>query len=62
MSIEGFQSLVRPIVTVGLVGAQVGIAALWSVESTEGVEQAFAALAPFTMMVVTFWFKDRANG
>ena len=61
MSIKGFQSLVRPVVTVSLVGAQVSIAWLWSVEKTEGVEQAFAALAPFTMMVVTFWFKERSS-
>ena len=53
------RSLVRPTVTWGLVGSQVGLAFMWAITGSEGAEQAFAALGVFTMMVVRDWFNSR---
>lgn len=58
MTHDVFSTLVRPVVTLGFSAAQIGIAYLWTT-GVDGAEQAFAALTPFTMMIVTFWFKDR---
>ena len=59
MTIETLRSAVRPTVTWGLVVAQAGLAVAWAA----GVDaaDAFAALAPFTMMAMTFWFKSRED-
>lgn len=54
------RGIVRPAVTFGLVAAQVALAFAW-LEGGESAEKAFAALSPFTMMVVTFWFKERSE-
>jgi hypothetical protein len=51
------QTMVRPAVTFGLVAVQAGLAVSWITNG--GAEPAFAALSPFTMMAITFWFKDR---
>lgn len=56
--IEFIRAVVRPLVTVGIVAAQIVFIG-WGV-----VEADFTAateMAPFTMMVLTFWFVDRAN-
>lgn len=57
--IEFVRAAVRPTVTWGLVAVQAGLAVAWA----GGVEaaDAFAALAPFTMMALTFWFKSRED-
>jgi hypothetical protein len=56
---EFIRAIVRPATTFGLVAVQAGLAIMWA----NGVDasDAFAALAPFTMMTVTFWFKSRTD-
>lgn len=56
--LDAARGVVRPLVTFGLVAAQVALAFFWT-QGADAAEPAFAALSPFTMMVVTFWFKDR---
>jgi hypothetical protein len=58
MSLDTARGVVRPFVTGTLVLAQIALAGAWTA-GMDGAEPAFAALGPFTMMVVTFWFKDR---
>ena len=57
--IQFVRAAVRPTVTWGLVLAQGGLAIAWA-GGTEAAD-AFAALAPFTMMAMTFWFKSRED-
>lgn len=59
MNIDSIRALVRPTVTWGLVAAQGGLAAAWALGLE--AEQAFAALGPFTMMAMTFWFRSRED-
>ena len=57
---QAFSSLVRPLST-GMFGiAQIGLAIAWTM-GMAGAEPAFAALSPFTMMIITFWFKSRSD-
>ena len=51
------KEMIRPVTTVLLVVVQAALAGLWAF----GVDAAdpFAALSPFTMMALTFWFKAR---
>lgn len=58
MDIETLRSCVRPIATLLLVAAQIALAAAWAL-GADFAEPAFAGLGAFTMMVLTFWFKDR---
>ena len=39
---------------------QAGLAVAWAIGTD--ASDAFAALAPFTMMAMTFWFKSREDG
>ncbi len=57
--IDSIRALVRPVTTWGLVVVQAGLAVSWAL----GVDakEAFQALAPFTMMTVTFYFKERSK-
>ncbi len=57
--IGAVKSVVRPTVTWGLVAVQAGLAVAWAIGAN--AEQAFAALAPFTMMAMTFWFRSRED-
>jgi hypothetical protein len=57
MNIDSLRAAVRPTVTWGLVLVQAALAVLWATGTTAA--DAFAALAPFTMMAMTFWFKSR---
>ena len=57
--IEFVRGAVRPTVTWGLVVVQAGLAVAWAM-GTDAAD-AFAALAPFTMMAMTFWFKSRED-
>jgi hypothetical protein len=57
--IDSIRAVVRPSVTWGLVVVQAGLAVAWAT-GTEAAD-AFAALAPFTMMAMTFWFKSRED-
>lgn len=66
-NIAGFvRTVTRPIVTYTLVATQCLLAvgmvgdAVGAAEVT-GAKEASAALAPFTMMALTFWFKDRSD-
>jgi hypothetical protein len=59
MTVELLRAVVRPTVTWTLVGAQVAIAVGWATGAFVGAESAFAALAPFTMMALVFWFRAR---
>jgi len=59
MKIDYLRSLVRPTVTWGLVIVQSVIAVGWATGALTQAESAFAALSPFTMMTLVFWFKDR---
>lgn len=52
------EAIVRPLVTVVLVAAQIALAFVWAFFDGRA-EQAFAALSPFTSMAVIFWFKSR---
>lgn len=56
-TIDAIKAAVRPTVTWGLVAVQAGLAAAWAMGAN--AEQAFAALGPFTMMAMTFWFRSR---
>jgi hypothetical protein len=58
-SIEVVRAAVRPTVTWGLVAVQAALAIGWAVGAD--AEQAFAALGPFTMMAMTFWFRSRED-
>lgn len=58
-AIDFLRAIVRPAVTFGLVAAQVALAFAW-LENKDAAEPAFAALAPFTMMALTFWFRERS--
>ena len=58
MSLDTARGVIRPFVTGTLVLAQIALAGAWTA-GMNGAEPAFAALSPFTMMVVTFWFKSR---
>ena len=53
------RGVVRPLVTFGLVATQAALTVIW-VTGPVDAEKPFAALAPFTMMALTFWFRDRA--
>ena len=55
---EKIKAAVRPTVTWGLVASQAALAFLWA-DGREAAQEAFAALGPFTMMVLVFWFKTR---
>ena len=55
---ERIKSLVRPTVTWSLVASQALLAFAW-MDGREAAPDAFAALGPFTMMVLVFWFKTR---
>lgn len=57
--IEFVRATVRPTVTWSLVVVQASLAVAWAT-GTEAAD-AFAALAPFTMMAMTFWFKSRED-
>ena len=57
--IEFVRAAVPPTVTWGLVAVQAGLAVAWATGTEAG--DAFAALAPFTMMAMTFWFKSRED-
>jgi len=54
------ESAIRPIVTVALTATQIALAGFWTWGYTYA-EPAFAALSPFTSMVLVFWFKDRTD-
>lgn len=56
---EFLRAAVRPTVTWGLVAVQAGLAVAWAVGTAAA--DAFAALSPFTMMAMTFWFKSRED-
>ncbi|MBT5774925.1 MAG: hypothetical protein HOH95_11180 [Dehalococcoidia bacterium] len=56
-TIDAIKAAVRPMVTWGLVAVQAGLAVAWATGAN--AEQAFAALGPFTMMAMTFWFRSR---
>ena len=56
-----FASLVRPITTLLFSAASIGLAYAWT-QGADGAKEAFAALSPFTMMIITFWFKSREDG
>ncbi len=58
-SIDAIRAAVRPTVTWGLVAVQAGLAVAWATGAN--AEQAFAALGPFTMMAMTFWFHSRED-
>ena len=60
MTTDTFSTLVRPITTGTFGLAQIGLAVGWAY-GMDGAEQAFAALSPFTMMIITFWFKSRSD-
>jgi hypothetical protein len=60
MNLEALSALVRPVVTLGFVSAQIATAGAWT-QGANGAEQAFAALSPFTSMVVTYYFKERSE-
>lgn len=58
------RGITRPTVTWLLVAVQVALALVWALSTTlslspDTIEGAFSALAPFTMMAMTFWFVDR---
>jgi hypothetical protein len=55
--VEFIRALVRPLTTWGLVLVQAALAVLWATGTAAA--DAFAALAPFTMMAMTFWFRSR---
>ena len=57
MTLEGLRAAVRPTVTWGLVLVQAALAVLWATGTAAA--DAFAALAPFTMMAMTFYFRSR---
>ena len=57
--IDFVRAAVRPTVTWGLVAVQAGLAVGWA--GGVAAVDAFAALAPFTMMAMTFWFKSRED-
>jgi len=58
-SVDAIKATVRPTVTWGLVVVQAGLAVAWATGAD--AEQAFAALGPFTMMAMTFWFRSRED-
>lgn len=58
MKVTSFQSLVRPAVTAGLVGAQIALAGLWALHGGDA-EKAFAGLMPLSSTTLMFWFKSR---
>lgn len=60
-TLDVLRELVRPAVTLFLVGAQGFLAIAWGLGAghSDSVEKAFAALAPFTMYAVTYYFKER---
>lgn len=58
MNTTRFDGLVRPLVTLTLVGAQIALAYFWTAGAV-GAEKAFAALSPFTSMALIFWFRSR---
>lgn len=55
-----FDALVRPIITLGLVAAQIALAVAWAM-GLHAAEPAFAGLGAFTMLVVVYWFKERSE-
>ena len=52
------RGVVRPLVTFTLVGGQIVLAAAWAAGLAHA-EQAFAALGPFTMLVLRDYFVGR---
>ena len=54
-----YEGLVRPVVMLVFVCAQVALAVLWATGAWEQAEAAFAGLGTFTMMVVTYLFRSR---
>ena len=56
--IDGIRSLVRPVVTFGLVGTQCGLVVLWAT-GTENAEKAFGGLLTLTVIVIRDWFQER---
>jgi len=61
MNIEFLRSLVRPSVTWLLVVVQSTLAVGWATGTFSGAESAFAALSPFTMLVLVYYFKERTE-
>jgi hypothetical protein len=53
-------TLVRPLVTLLLVGAQVVLGVAWA-HGWENAAAAFAGLGTFTMFVLVFYFKERSD-
>lgn len=53
-------ALVRPVVTLAFVLAQIALAGAWGM-GVSGAEQAFAGLGAFTMMAVTYYYKERTE-
>lgn len=53
-----FRGAVRPLVTFAFVLAQIGVAIGW-MAGMGAAEPAFAALSPFTMLIVRDYFEDR---
>lgn len=58
-TVEGVRALVRPTVTWGLIAVQAGIGIGWATGGLPQAEAAFAAMSPFSMMTLTWYFKDR---
>lgn len=55
---NNLRSAVRPVVTFAFVLAQIGVAVGWML-GTPAAEPAFAALSPFTMLIVRDYFESR---
>ena len=53
------RAAVRPAVTFELVAVQCSIALAWA--GGADAKEAFAALSPFTMAAVSFWFAERGK-
>lgn len=58
MTAATFEAIVRPLVTIVLVAAQIFLAYLWALGAA-GAKDAFAGLMPLTSMALLFWFKSR---
>ncbi len=61
MDSKALRSAVRPLVTTGFSLAQVGMAAAWMWLGKDWASDAFAALSPFTMATLIYWYRDRTE-
>lgn len=60
-TLDFIRGVIRPVVTLGVVAVQSGLSVMWMLGQYDGAKDAFAALMPVTMLVVTFYFKDRSD-